>query len=244
VAYLGRGAIVPVALVLIGCAACGSSTSSPAAPSSSSAPSTSAKTEAALTPDQVPAAIKAAFEAAGAVHVKGSVTESGNTLKLDVQLNKDSSGGTISVGSTEIPLRHVGDKYYFQYTSALLQQAGLTGTAADALKDKWVSSDSKIAAGLADGFKDFFDYEAFEKNTATPTGALTASGTDTVNGTPVSIFTDTDGSTLDLATSSPHYVIRNVGPKTSPGSFDFTGWGQAVPVAAPTAAELYSGPGA
>jgi hypothetical protein len=199
-----------------------------------------------LTADQVPAVVKAAIGAAAAVHIKGSITEGTDTVKLDVQLNKDSAGGTVTEAGADIPVRRVGEKYYIQFTSSVLKLSGVSATTkpGSLMRDKWVSSDSKLAAGMAAGFKDFLDYDTFLSNVAAPTGTLTAAGADTVNGTPVLIFRDVDGSSADVAASSPHYVIRMVGPESSPGSFDFTGWGQTAPVVAPKAAEIYSGPGA
>jgi hypothetical protein len=248
VAYLRRSAVFPVALVLVGCVACGSSTSSPAVAPSTAAPTSSAaaKAEAALTADQVPAAVKAAGGAAGAVHIKGSITQGADTVKFDVQLNKDSAGGTVTKAGADIPVRRVGEKYYIQCTSSVLKLSGVSVTTkpGSLMRDKWVSSDSKLAAGMAASFKDLLDYDTVLSNVAAPTGTLTAAGSDTVNGTPVLIFRDGDGSSADVAASSPHYIIRVVGPESNLGSVDFTGWGQTDPVVAPKAAEIYSGPGA
>jgi hypothetical protein len=243
--YLKRSAVFPVALALVACAACGSSTSTPAAPTS--APSTSASVKAdALTADTVVAAMTKAYQGASAVHIKGSMTQEGATVAVDLQLNKDSAGGSISEGGAEIPIRQVAGKYYMQYTPAVLKLAGLSATTAPGslLKDKWVSSDSKIAGSAMDSFKEFFSYDAAVPSIVKPTGTLTDAGADTLNGAPVQKFRDSDGSTMSVSATAPHYPLHQTGPASSPGTLDFTGWDKPVPVVAPTAAELYSGPGA
>lgn len=55
------------------------------------------------------------------------------------------------------------------------------------------------------------------------------------------VFRTADGSTADVAAASPHYLA---GMADSSDVFDFAGWDQPVAVTAPSAAELYSGPGA
>lgn len=242
--YLKRSAVFPVALALAACAACGSSTSTPAA-SPTSAPSTSAA-PVALTADTVVAAMTKAYQGASAVHIKGSATEGGDSIAIDIQLNKGNSGGTISEGGATIPLRQVDGKYYMQYTSEVLKLAGLSTTAAPGslLKDKWVSSDSKIVGTAMDSFKEFLDYDTTLSTLTKPTGTLKDAGAGTVDGTATEKFSDTDGSIMFVSTSTPNYPLQQTGPASSPGTLAFTGWDKPVPVAAPTGAELYSGPGA
>lgn len=242
--YFKRSAVFPVALALVACAACGSSTSTPAA-APTSAPSTSAAAVA-LTANTVVDAMTKAYQGASAVHIKGSATEGGDSIAVDLQLNKDNAGGTVTESGVTIPVRQVGGKYFVQYTASVLKAAKLSATSGPGalLKDKWISSDSKLAAGSYDGLKELFDYATTLSNFVKPTGTLTDAGADTVNGTAVQKFRDSDGSVMFVSVAAPNYPLHETGPASSPGALDFTGWDQPVPVAAPTGSELYSGPGA
>jgi hypothetical protein len=239
------GALVTIGAVFAGCVACAGS------PSTQSATGTTTATTAAsatLAPDQVGSAVTTAYEGASSVHAKGSVTESSGTITIDVQLNKDSAAGTIGQGDTTIPMMWVGNVYYFKFTAAVLKMAGASATTSpgNLMKDKWVSSDSKLAAGMVGGFKDFLSYDTFLPKTAglTKSASFAAAGTDTVDGVPVLVFHSVDGSAVDVSATSPHYLTRMSGPTSNPGSFDFTGWNQPVPISAPPANQMYSGPGA
>ncbi|NKQ55445.1 hypothetical protein HFP15_21410 [Amycolatopsis sp. K13G38] len=231
------GVFVAAVAVGVGCAACGGSPAAGQAPASAAA--------AALTADQVGAAVMAAAHGASAVHVRGTVKDGSTTMKIDVQLNKDSAAGTIIQGDTTIPVRRVGSVYYAQMTDGVITMAGLSPKTMPGplMRDKWVSSQSKLGADLVEGSKSFLSYDEFVANTAGQirTASLTAAGSDTVNGVPVLVFRQSDGSTADVTTAAPHYLVRMA---DDTGGFDFSGWDQQVAVAAPSAGELYSGPGA
>jgi hypothetical protein len=226
----------------------------------SNSPSTGSATSAATTstaaampaPDKLVSTIKSAATSANAVHIKGSFTDNGTAESLDVQLNKDgSASGTIAQGGTTIPIIVAKKVYYVQFTKQLMSGNGIdpTSAAGKLLLNKWVPSTATMlkGSGMVDGLKQAVDFNSlvpslFDQMTNDkPKDA----GTDTVNGTPVHVYTSTDGSKADIASTTPHYLMRLSEPASQgKGQLDFTGWNKPVKISPPAAADIYSGPGA
>lgn len=244
--------LLPVVLVL-GAAlavgtACSSGSSSTPAPSGSSVP-THAPPPGALAGDQVENAAKTAFEGASAVHIKGQLNTQSGTLQMDLQLNKDNTAsGTISEGGATIPLIAVDGKYYVQFTPDVISKSGNPAATSvqAALANKWVPSTSKLASGMVDSLKGLLSYNDFLTNMFGQPGTQIPKATtaDVVNNTPVVVYEASSGSAVYLAKSSPHYLMRMTAPSSGSGQIDFTNWNKPVPIKAPTAAQIYSGPGA
>ncbi|HEY3751937.1 MAG TPA: hypothetical protein VGL80_22365 [Pseudonocardiaceae bacterium] len=221
--------------------------------STSGTPSAAAPTTAAMpAPDKLLGTIKSAATSASAVHIKGSFTDSGSALALDVQLNKDgSSSGTIGQSGTNIPVIVANKVYYVQFTKDLMSSNGISPTsqAGQLLLNKWVPSTAKMLAGsgMVDGLKQAVDFNSLVPNLFGQLSGDTPkeSGTATVDGIPVHVYTFSDGSKADIGSASPHYLIRlSEPPSDGKGQLDFTGWNQPVKIAAPAAGDIYSGPGA
>lgn len=232
-------------LAVAGCSGQGtpaaSSSSTPSAPKAISVPG-------APPAGQVENAVKAAFAAANAVHIKGTLVNSTGSLALDLQLNKDgTASGTISEGGPTIPLIAVNGKYYVQFTQALISQSSnaQVGQIAAALTNKWVSSDASIASSMVSGLKPLLTYDSFVSNMFGQASEVpTLTRTDVVGNLPALVYESKDGSTVYVAKSDPHYLLRMTAPASGSGQLDFTGWNHPVPVAPPPAAQIYSGPGA
>jgi hypothetical protein len=199
----------------------------------------------------VQSAVKTAALGASAVHVKGSLNNAGNSIALDIQLNKDSASGTITKQGATIPVRLVNGVGYMQFTDDVLKMAGQSPTspAGQLLRNKWLPSTSKLGASMTGPFKDFFSYDSFMQKVVDQkpdkAGEWSPTGSDTVDGVAVLGFKDTtDGSIVDVAAASPHYLIRGVGPASTPDTIDFTGWNEPVQVTAPPTSEIFVGPGA
>lgn len=237
-ALLTAGSLV---LASAGCSGTSGTAAPAAAESSSAAPSTSPAPPA-LDGAKVGPAVVEAAQQASAVHVKGTMSQDGSNVNLDLQLNKDSASGTVVKDGLEIPVLRVGDKYYFRFSDSLVKQAGVPASAAKQLTGKWVSSTAKIGEGLAAAFKDFLDYKAFTdgtlgqlKNETFPAGQPT-----TLADIPALSFTNSGG-TATVAAAEPHYLLRMQDPKT--GAMEFSDWNKPSTVSEPPAAEIYSGPG-
>lgn len=241
--------VLPVVLLVgLAVAACGGQ-STPAASSSSSPPPPKAvSVPGAPAADQVENVVKTAFAAADAVHIKGTLVNSTGSLSVDLQLNKDgSAAGTISEGGPTIPLIAVNGKYYVQFTQALISQStnAAVGQIGPALTDKWVSSDASIASAMVTGLKPLLTYDSFVTSMFGQASEVpTLTGTDVVGSLPALVYESKDGSTVYVARSDPHYLLRMSAPATGSGQLDFTGWNKPVPVTPPPAAQIYRGPGA
>lgn len=199
-------------------------------------------------PSQLVGTIKSAALSASAVHIKGTAADSGSKVSMDIQLNKDSTAGTIGEGGTNVTVKYVDKVMYLQLTKDLLSSQGAdpTNPQVAPMVGKWVPSTSKMASGMAAAMQDFTGYSTFINGlfgsfaNETPKPA----GTTTVNGIPATAYTFSDG-TADVATSSPHYLLRLSGTGSAAGDqLDFTGWNQPVTVTKPAASEIYTGPGA
>lgn len=237
------GRLTISAVLLLTCVACASPVAGqPKAASGTAATATPAET---LTAERAPAEIKAAYQGASAVHVKGSLTEESTAIALDLQLNKDSASGSISQDAATIPVRWVDNVYYFQFNDSVIKLIGQSPTSAvgKQLRDKWIPSTSALAKGMSDAFKDLLSYDTFLSSTLGKLAgaSFTAGGQTTINGVAALEFKEADGSLADVAAATPHYLLRMVTPAPSKGTLDFTGWNQPVPVTAPPPGEIFSG---
>lgn len=195
--------------------------------------------------------IESSASRASAVHVAGSAVDGGTSVAMDLQLNKDgSAAGTITESGTTIPLVVTDSVYYVQFTEKLMAGNGIDpGSAAGTLLlNKWVPSTSKVLAGtdMVASLKPVLDYNSLLSNMLSQARAEVpkAAGSDTVDGTPVRVYTMSDGTKVDVATAAPHYLIRLSAPRSAgPAQLDFTGWDRPVKIAPPPASEVYAGPG-
>ncbi len=236
-------AALAVGAALTAIAACSSPSSGSASP---------ATTDTMPPSSQILQAVKTAATGASAVHIKGSVADSGSTFGVDVQLDKNGDAqGTITQGGTTIPLIVASNVYYIQFTKTLMSSNGIdpAGQAGTLLLNKWVPSTSKMLQGtdMVSGLKPLLDYNTFINGVLDQTKGDTPkdAGKGTANGVPVEYYTDSDGGKAAVATTSPHYLMRLSAPKSAgAGELDFTGWNQPVRITAPPTSEIYSGPGA
>ncbi|MBE8518588.1 hypothetical protein ILP97_13900 [Amycolatopsis sp. H6(2020)] len=228
-------------LALAGCSGA-PATSTPAAAGTTTSPASTAPAAPALDAAEVGAAITDAAKQASAVHVKGTMSQEGSAINLDLQLNPDSASGTVVKDGLEIPVLRIGDKYYFKFTESLVKQAGAPAAAAKQLTGKWVSSTAKIGQGIADAFKIFLDYKSFTEGTLGELQKTTFKPGEptTLSGAPALSFASSDG-TATVAATAPHYLLRMSDPKN--GAMEFSDWNKPTKVSEPPAAEMYSGPG-
>jgi type 1 fimbria pilin len=242
--------VVLVAVLALATACGGGQSATPAAPAASSQARVPVAVSVPGAPagNQVESVVRSAFLGATAVHIKGSLSNSTGSLTMDLQLNKDdTASGTISEGGADIPLIAVGGKYYVKFTPQLISQSSnaAVGQVGPVLDNKWVSSDSPLATDMVAGVKPLLTYDSFVSNMfGQASAAPTLTGTDVVNNTTVLVYESSDGSTVYIARSSPHFLERMTAPASGSGELDFTGWNQPVPVTAPPAAQIYTGSGA
>jgi outer membrane murein-binding lipoprotein Lpp len=163
---------------------------------------------------------KQAAQSASSVRVKGSVGQSGQTVTLNLQLNKqgDATGSVQAQGRT-INVVKVGSQLY-------VKQGG-----SPYIKLPTGSSSASQLAGI-------FDKSALINQALKPKGTIKKAGTATVNGQDAVQLKDSSGQgTLFVANSTSHpYPLKISANKSSgsSGSIVFTDWNQTVVVKAPT----------
>ncbi|PKV96043.1 hypothetical protein ATK30_6979 [Amycolatopsis echigonensis] len=235
-----RYGVLAAAAALV-CTSCSGSGGNAAQSLASAAASTSAAASSSAAPSADPldaAAIKAAMKKATAVHAKGS--DGGTTF--DMQINRDSVSGSIEKDGAVVPLVRVGDKVWIKFTRGMAKISGRPAGARSPLDDKWVSMDSPMTQGFGEELKLFLDFDVFVSGMASEIdqpGFGTGQPAD-VAGT-FALRYENDSTTVFIEAVEPHRVLRLESPKQ--GTMEFSGWDQPVPVQAPPAAEIYSGPG-
>jgi hypothetical protein len=234
-----------VGAALVASTACGGQHSSPA-----TSPATT--TTATITPGALISEMVSACQNASGVHIKGSIAGSGGKVSMDLQLNKDGdASGVLNEQGRDMDIVSTKGVVYLKFTAGLMQASGIDPSSMEGrlLLNKWVASTSDVMSGggLVSGVKPLLDYDTFFRGMTQqiPAGAARAGKTDVVNGTPAQRYTFSDGSTFDIATGSPHYLMRLITvAKDGAGQVDFTGWNQPVAVSAPPTSDIYSGPAA
>lgn len=144
---------------------------------------------------------------------------------MDLQLNMDSSGGMVELDGIAIPV---------------LRVASVAGKVAG----KWVPSTTRLGKALSDDFDQSLNYDTFIGSgilQSLDSASFAGKGFDVLDGTPVQVFSDSDGIAC-VAASEPHYLMRVKDP-AGDNQLDFTGWNQPVPLSAPPVNEIFQGKG-
>ena len=140
------------AVLLTACGGGDSDSGSTSAAGSSSAGSSSAAAKdnglAGKTGPEVSKAAADALDAAGSVHVKGDLTESGTQGSIDMQLQGDDSAGTISLQGQAVQLISTGGKVYAQAPAAFWTANGVPAEAVGQLDGKWVVLPDEVGGEL------------------------------------------------------------------------------------------------
>ena len=230
--------LVPAAALVV--AGCGSSSTSgsgapagatPAAATTSAAPADNGV--AALSAEQILSKAKAALSAADAVHITGSGSDEGTTVKLDMRYGKDGATGTFTISGQRLDLLRVGDDVYVKGSTSFWTTFADAATA-KLLGEKYVKTD------LTDPrFKDiasFTDLTAAADGFLEPDGTITRGDTATIADQPAIALTSKDKSdgTLYVATTGRPYPLSIEGDGNS---LTFADYGEDITVKAPPAAE-------
>lgn len=239
----GRAAVAAAALSLtLGVTLAGCTSSSSSSSSSSAAPSASSNGIADFTTAEIVSRMKTAAKAAETVHVKGDVGGS----KIDVQLGKDSSTGTIGDGTADIKLMITPAMVYIQAPADYYKQK-FGEAAATLLSGKWLAIPANDPSAA--------DYEPFKNAQALLDNFLSGipdslekGKTDTINGIPAISLTGGGtlaptptstgaGATLWVATIGQPYPLQ-IKPNEGAGQIDFLDWNKPVTVTPPNANEV------
>jgi hypothetical protein len=242
--------------VVAGCGDSGSATSgatvttptlSPAATPTGVRPATTptpppAASMVGLTAKQLVTAAQTAAKAANSVRVKGTMTEGGERLRLDLRLARAGGQGTITVDGAAISVIVIGRTAYLRISDAFWRKHSESKADADAVialvDGRWIKTalSSKDLGELA-AFASktgFFD-ELFEEP-----GALRKTATRTVDGIACIGLKNSDG-TLWVDASNARPVRLEAPTKSSADVMTFSEYNQVQPPKAPPAAQVIDG---
>ncbi|WP_406630445.1 hypothetical protein [Amycolatopsis sp. WGS_07] len=183
------------------------------------------------------------LKASVALHVKGGDSRK---VKLDLQLNHDSAGGTIEQDGVPMQLLRVGDKVWLKFSAEMAKAAGLTGEALSAVVGKWVPTDSskaRLAELFREGLKRALNRDLFVDSIVDDLDQPGYSAGEPVDlaGTPAIRYRNGSRTIYLERYGSSYEMARYESPKE--GTLDFDWNGDTKPFKAPAAEEIYSGPG-
>lgn len=193
-----------------------------------------------LTAEQIAAKGIADIEAAGSVHVSGTVAESGKKLTFDLTLvHGKGCQGSLSESKYSFKLVYIGKKVWIKPDRAFYKSVGGVNSAAlSILSGKWLEVKAKGSnlgsfatmcklSKLLQGFK-----------TSAPV-SIVKGPTVTVGGQRAVKIMDTGDSAYVLVseTATPE-LIRVVGPGSGGGTFSFTAKDSASKITTPPASKV------
>jgi hypothetical protein len=177
-----------------------------------------------------------ALRSAHSVHVKGSGTQNGSPISIDLTLySSGDADGTITMNSQTFQLVKIGSTDYVMANESFWQNSGNVPAATAAnLAGKWVTiPDSQANIGSQ------FSIDSFASSLDSNVGTVTKGSTSTVDGqAAISVISSKQG-TLWVATTGTPYPIeaQSNGHSTSElGSFTMSDWNAAAAPTAPSGA--------
>lgn len=171
-----------------------------------------------------------ALEEAGAVHVAGTMEQDGEEGEVDLQLQGDNASGTITFSGVEINIVAVDGDTFLQAPAELW--TGLIGVPEDAaaeLDGRWVVIPSDSGG---DGFAVFSIDDFVEEIRGLADGAEEETRSDELDGDPVRIVEQEDGSTLTVADDDPAYPLA-MSNEEEGSELTFSDFGEEQDISAP-----------
>ncbi|MDP5181073.1 hypothetical protein QOZ88_00335 [Blastococcus sp. BMG 814] len=216
------------ALLLAGCG--GSEDAGTASPATTSA----AETGSSLAEQDAAGVVDAAFSAleeAGAAHVVGSMQESGSTQELDLQLQGEDAQGTITMDGTLVELVYTAGGAYVRAPADFWAAFGMPAEFAGQLEGQWVLMPEEAAGSFSTLTLSGLVDELRASGGDEITGEVTS---EEVDGEPVVVVTQEDGSTLTVADGEgAPYPLRIEDKGDAPATVEFSEFGETVEITAP-----------
>jgi hypothetical protein len=169
-----------------------------------------------------------ALEEAGSVHVVGTMDQDGEEGELDLQLQGDDASGSISLAGLEIELVVVGEEVFIRAPADFWAGFGMPAEAAAEFEDTWVIVPAEAAADFAD-----FSLSGIADELRDPDGEVAEeTRSDEVDGDPVRIVEQADGSTLTVADDDPAYPLEMASEEDGT-TLTFSRFGEEQEISAP-----------
>jgi hypothetical protein len=182
----------------------------------------------------------AAFSAATAVRLVGTIadSESKQPLKLDLQMQSDGMSGSVTSSGYQLDLIVIKGMTYERAPAAFYTSEKAPAAVAAALGDHWVKLSSADSAQFSEfslaGFAKSF---AHPKQNTSPTEQKVTTGT--LDGQKVVIVRKKDGSQLFLAATGkplPVKIVKTAKSKDGAGVVTLSGYGKRQVLKAPAGA--------
>lgn len=176
----------------------------------------------------------AALDKAGSVHLAGSVTSSGQTEKIDLDLEGQDARGTIGMDGQNLELISAGGKVFVQAPAEFWTAQGLPAGAGSQLGGKWVTVPQDAASSL-----DTFTLKSLTDELRNPSDSKikdkVAGGS--LKGAKVVTVSQDNGSTVDVAAEGTPYPLQfqNKGGSDT-GALTLGQFGKKFGISAPSGA--------
>jgi hypothetical protein len=178
---------------------------------------------------------RVALRGATSTHLTGTVTSDGSSIQLDLTLSGDNSQGTLTINNNDVQLIKVGDTVFIKGDPGFLKQfAGNDTAVLNALNGKWLQTPSTSDF-------DNFTIEGFANELKAGSGGDAVNGAvsrSTVNGKPVAIITQHDGSTLTIADTGTPFPLTLSSKGSDGGQLTFSDYNKPVTISAPDASQV------
>jgi hypothetical protein len=178
---------------------------------------------------EVGAAAADALEEAGAVHVAGTVAPEGEEGEIDLHLQGADAVGTLTFGGQEVEFLNVGGTAYIKAPPGFWGTLGLPEQIATQLEGQWVTVPGEAASQFQQ-----FSLDGFVEELRNPSSDLDEEVTeDELDGDPVVIAEQEDGSRLTVANDDPAYPLEITTEGDEAGTVTFSGFGEEEEIEAP-----------
>lgn len=167
---------------------------------------------AAKSPNQIVSAALSAIDGAKSAHIAGKVVSGNSTITLNLHLASGRGGkGTMSEGGLGFQIEVIGPVVYIDGSPGFWRRFG-GAAAAQLFQGKWLKAP---ATGQFASLAQLSNLHSLLSTVLTTHGALTKTGTSTINGqSAVGIRDTTQGGTLYVATTGKPYpleILKNGG---------------------------------
>ncbi len=170
-----------------------------------------------------------ALEEAGSVRLTGSMMQDGEETEIDMQLQGDDAAGTVTFQGTEIELISVDGDVYLKATEELLTSFGAPADQTAGFEGRWI----QIPAAEAADFEDF-TLDNFIEQLRDPEDEIQdETRSEELDGDPVVVVEQEDGSTLTVADDDPPYPLELSGGEDEEGTITFSNHGDEEDISAP-----------
>jgi hypothetical protein len=182
---------------------------------------------------EVVADAAAALEQSGAFTVRGTTTDGGKAVTVDVHLQGEDSTGTMTVDGATVRFVRVAAVTYLQGTPQLWSSVGAPGEVATRLADTWLRV-GDVDLGLS-ATPESLASQAAQLRLPGESPVMGTVRHTTLDGVPVSVVSQADGGELWVAETGPAYPLHadSWGPESQ---LSFSDFGVRQDIAAPAGA--------